>query len=164
MRYWKINPERQTIEEITGVPDIARASWIADQICLDFEKLQQFPAQGGYVFHGPEPRDPRGFIIGTGIIYGLSIYEGKYLPEVRWHRKLKQRFRLRDEDMPFVNLMSESWRRLLLSAQEGSSYVAIAADTFLPVGTVKSRIHRMRAAIIDHRAGKQRQREGGMFS
>ena len=69
------------------------------------------------------------------------------------HNNPAKDFLLYPSDLPHLRRLPKFSRALLESAtNDGLSYAAIAAQFDLPMGTVKSRINRARARILNMRA------------
>lgn len=69
------------------------------------------------------------------------------------HNNPAKDFRLYTADAPYLAKLTAPARAMLEAAtNDGMSYARIAYAIGLPIGTVKSRIHRARAAVIKMRA------------
>jgi DNA-directed RNA polymerase specialized sigma24 family protein len=55
------------------------------------------------------------------------------------------RFQILETDAPLINHLTAEHRALI---ERKSDYKGVAAELGLPVGTVKSRIHRARASLV----------------
>lgn len=65
----------------------------------------------------------------------------------------KPSFVLRETDKPFLEQLPDRFVMPLKLAHQGTSYKNVAEALALPIGSVKSRIHRARGAIERLRAG-----------
>lgn len=63
-------------------------------------------------------------------------------------------FILQETDKPYLLDMAPKLVEILMSYHAGNSYEATAAAYNIPVGTVRSRIHRARARILKKRQNK----------
>lgn len=71
-------------------------------------------------------------------------------PEVQTPRRPRARFHQTPENEPLLEKLVPEHRDVLAAS---GSYEDIAAQLSLPVGTVKSRLHRARKALEKMRAG-----------
>jgi hypothetical protein len=60
-----------------------------------------------------------------------------------------------------VSGIPAGWIDLVRAAEDGQTYEQIAAANTLPIGTVKSRIHRTRSRVIAQRVIATKAAEGG---
>jgi DNA-binding NarL/FixJ family response regulator len=61
-------------------------------------------------------------------------------------------FKLHPSDVPHIARLSKEHATVLALFRENPNYASIAAELQTPIGTVKSRLHRARAAVVRRRA------------
>lgn len=57
-------------------------------------------------------------------------------------------FELLESDAPHIEKLAPQFRQVIAEAAKGDAYLKIAETLGLPIGTVKSRIHRARTQIL----------------
>lgn len=76
------------------------------------------------------------------------------------HNNPAKDFLLYQADAPHLKRLPEAWRAMLeMATNDGMKHRDIAGALGLPIGTVKSRIHRARAAVIKMRLENAMQKE-----
>lgn len=63
-------------------------------------------------------------------------------------------FELLDSDKKYLVDMPARMVHILMSVQAGDSYANVAAAYNIPIGTVRSRVHRVKAYVLRKRAEK----------
>ncbi len=61
-------------------------------------------------------------------------------------------FTLYPSDAPHISKLQTHYAEALALFRENSNYETMAAAANVPIGTIKSRLHRARAAIVEMRA------------
>ena len=70
-----------------------------------------------------------------------------------YRRSPKPSFILRETDKPYLVDIEKRLVEVLMSVHAGNNYAQTAAAYGIPIGTVRSRVHRARAHIMRCRAG-----------